>query len=1227
MYLEKFIFINWGNIPNGEFEFGPLNLFSGASGSGKTTAADAIQTVMTAAKNNLFHFNPGQDESTQRGKGGKVVRTLASYVLGCDDGSFARPYMTDGYLVAQFVPNAGEAGDPFCAIVGVRADYEEGNRRSIAKEVDARFYILPFRRSLDIGDFIDAANKKIIPLEKLRSHFQNLFAKSSATSCIEEYTSKKSYLSRLYGALRGQHTALSEREAHHAARAFSRFMAYKPVASINEFVASEILDKKDLGEAIQQISSMMKTIHGMEQEAQRIVAAIERLGAANEQGQAYIEGWLGYNQHDYKLALLQRQKLVKSEQAEQQKRKRIEDSLGDKKSLIQRLDTRMENLQNRNVELLARRKGYKELEQKDLLQGQLKSAESALLAGVQDLLLENQRIENNVEATLEILNYLTKDERRGLSAAEIGKITKAGKVISKNVDWRKTDFQQLLTQDWVEIDPFKQYMTPAQKAENQQNAFYSLLMERKGEVDSIYMRLRRFADQKKDALQKSANKVKLLNSEIERLQRTQAVKLPPAVKEAKQAIEKVYPDISVCPLCDFVSVNEEQWQSAIEGYIGGNRFALIVEPEYEAKAIKVVRQMKGKNVAKVIQGEKAKRDAERLSFDKESIVTVMDFSHATAKAFIEASYGNVLRVDSVDELRMTRRGICADGLGTGNYSLWRCDVDDADLVFGNSARNRALAAKKVLFESTEYEQCVLLDEVNQLNALLETIERLKPIDVIAKVEGIIANYDASSSIRVQLSELDLQKFDEIESSRLEIEEKIKQTRIDADAALKGLGMHEEQLEQNTAQLEKLGQSKKKAEEAVAKLEKQLNPMLSLWSKVDPQNWFEEAADSLTGLDAKKLELEILPQLEKQVDKCRFAFVGAIREHNQESHELEKIVISHELNDRPSHQQFESVCTLQLDIEKVLMQLRSNVLVEKRENINRLKKSFDTTFVDHLCGSIHYSIKEGERVLTELNEELRHHEFGQEKEVYRFGWEFIPEFEEYWQFFEEVRVCGGSDIGSLFDSKLSKKAQKIRDKIVAMLLDNKDETTALRELERIADYRNYRNYEIYKDLPGKAPIALSQYGTGSGGQLETPAYIIRAAAITSAFQFKQAGAHLRLVLVDEAFSKMDETRSRSVLDYLTESLGLQVIFIMPSKASGPFLDMISNQFVFAKYPLAEGESSGQLKSAVYVDRKVFNQEKVKALWQAHRQTIYQQAQFDFMETVLAEEAESNEKASG
>ena len=102
----------------------------------------------------------------------------------------------------------------------------------------------------------------------------------------------------------------------------------------------------------------------------------------------------------------------------------------------------------------------------------------------------------------------------------------------------------------------------------------------------------------------------------------------------------------------------------------------------------------------------------------------------------------------------------------------------------------------------------------------------------------------------------------------------------------------------------------------------------------------------------------------------------------------------------------------------------------------------------------------------------------------------------------------------------------------------------------------------------------------------------------------------MVLVDEAFSKMDETRSKEVISYLTKTLGLQLIFIMPTSKSGPFMDLISNQTVFSKCPTSE--QVGELRTRVLVDRKSCNQDKIKQLWANHRKTVRHQGMLDFME---------------
>ena len=120
MFLEKLILLNWGQMEHGEYPLGQVTLVTGGTGAGKTTMSDAIQTLLTAAKDGLFTYNPAQDEATQRSRE-KKPRTLQSYILGADQNEYLRPFPVFGYLAGVFVPSPGESAKPFSAIIGVEA--------------------------------------------------------------------------------------------------------------------------------------------------------------------------------------------------------------------------------------------------------------------------------------------------------------------------------------------------------------------------------------------------------------------------------------------------------------------------------------------------------------------------------------------------------------------------------------------------------------------------------------------------------------------------------------------------------------------------------------------------------------------------------------------------------------------------------------------------------------------------------------------------------------------------------------------------------------------------------------------------------------------------------------------------------------------------------------------------------------------------------------------------
>jgi energy-coupling factor transporter ATP-binding protein EcfA2 len=1206
MFLKRFVFINWGNIPNIEFDFGPINLFSGGNGSGKTTAADAIQTVMTAAHENLFQYNPGQDETTQRGRGGKRVRTISSYVLGCDDGSYARLDPSDGYLAAVFAPNQGEPGEPFTAIIAVRAWLDRAVSQTVARQDDAQFYILT-DVELEQRHFVreGGGEKYIVALTQL----QTLLIQEYGKRRVERYDTKKAYLRRLYGALRSKSDAVSEAEAMAAARAFSRFMAYKPVKSINRFVADEILEQKDLGEAIRSVSSQLKTIHGMEQDAAQLLESISIIERAREHAQHYIDNWIELNLIDYKLLRaeykLRQQDYLHGKSLQKEKQNQQADT--DRQIVETRQQAQA--LHQQLIALESQRQGIDALRQKDELEAKSRELNDRLVASVRTVLDQDKLVTGNIQSTRDIVRALAEPETvealplvTGLQAQTLAQavIDSAQRVLQ--------DIHLLVQRDIVDgVAVIEDRFSSLRQVQLEHNQWFELWHDA-SDQGSARDQLAELVHTRKTRYGALTNQREDKNREISRLNVNQ-VTYPPYVERALKAIRQHCPQADPRVLCDHVEVKDPQWQAAIEGYLGGARFSIIVDEDYEAEAIRVVRRMPGRdNRARVIQGRKAIADAARSSVHENSIIHVLEFSHETARAYLSASYGSVLRVKSAEELRNTRRGVTEDGMASGNYSMWRCDLSDGDLVFGSAARERALAAKLAELELIEQEWNSANDKLQHAIALLRSVDALSHCAYGDVLRDVLAIYRALQENDELLNQLDLSAHEDLESKLEQLQQKHHSLNVREGELNKDKGKLETELESINKQIHALAELQEKNQEKLEAHEAALESITQVWPDFDVETCLEQADQEASTLNIERTR-NLREEVEKELQLAERKTEAEIMNHNQNCRPADAIMYLRFSGEYGS-ELFRAICGIRGELDRVYNILKNNVLVEKHKQLAELKDSFNNAFVSHLCHAIYQALSEGKRQIELLNKELQHHRFGADRETFRFASEWVPEYRDYSRFFEEVvKTPGLGDEVTLFNAELSDRSRKVRDELMSKLLDE-NEQHAMRDLERIADYRNYRQYEIYKEVEGKEPIPLSEYGTGSGGQLETPAYIIRSAAITSAFRFSEGKTHLRMVLVDEAFSKMDETRSREVIQYLTESLGLQLVFIMPTSKCGPFMDLISNEFVFAKVPSASPR--GELLTRVLVDRKQCNQQRIKELWNTHRRTVYQQAELDFMQ---------------
>jgi hypothetical protein len=253
----------------------------------------------------------------------------------------------------------------------------------------------------------------------------------------------------------------------------------------------------------------------------------------------------------------------------------------------------------------------------------------------------------------------------------------------------------------------------------------------------------------------------------------------------------------------------------------------------------------------------------------------------------------------------------------------------------------------------------------------------------------------------------------------------------------------------------------------------------------------------------------------------------------------------------------------------------------------------------------------------MNNELKNLKFGSDS--FSIDWSrWEPEFEDYLSFFEAVtKLADSAEPMDLFgDVALSGRHANIRDKLVKLLLDDNQER-ATKELMRIADYRNYRHYDIINDTSSGGRVKLSEWGTGSGGQLETPAYIVRAAVVTNRLKLFEKAPSLKLLVNDESFAKMDEPRARAVLSFLRDKLDLQIVSAMPTMKAGALKDEFNREYSFTRLAVPNGE----LDFISECDERIFKEDKMRELWARQRVIAREKAKQLFDITNPEEEAEA------
>lgn len=237
--------------------------------------------------------------------------------------------------------------------------------------------------------------------------------------------------------------------------------------------------------------------------------------------------------------------------------------------------------------------------------------------------------------------------------------------------------------------------------------------------------------------------------------------------------------------------------------------------------------------------------------------------------------------------------------------------------------------------------------------------------------------------------------------------------------------------------------------------------------------------------------------------------------------------------------------------------------------------------ENVIATIHGDIKAAKRHTYEINRLLRKTNFADS--TYQIKIE--PAHDEKGQFYEMLTAPEldsknvGADVveGQLslgedeFYRKYEQKIKLLTDKFMPIREeDGRVREQRMRDMEEYADYRNYLSFSMYEQVTdGSGTVIRENFvdemaGRDSGGEGQNPKYVALLAGFAMLYNAQgNRDSRIKLVLLDEAFSKMDQERSAVCLKY-ARKMDLQLIVCVPDERLQSLIRNVDCVYGFRRY---------------------------------------------------------------
>lgn len=643
--------------------------------------------------------------------------------------------------------------------------------------------------------------------------------------------------------------------------------------------------------------------------------------------------------------------------------------------------------------------------------------------------------------------------------------------------------------------------------------------------------------------------------------------------------------LSPTPVCDLVRVKDPTWQPVIEAYLASNREALLVRGAEESEAFDLYRQTRNLYGVKLARESRQNLDFRPVAG---SVAALIDGDDPAAVAYLRVKLGDLKCAETNEEALAGGRTLTKDGMLVSKGEIDRIKPlrshefkigITVDVQTGHLQREleRLLQVKQTMKETLDVFDALLKDLIG-FSGKKQRFEQ-----IIAVHERALQQAKIQTSLEAKLAESASEEYVELGKQLADAEKQVEAARTAAENLAIEVG-----IVNNDVESAKRREAAAVAEAATAAdTSRAARSQDGFLAEFASENWdklLERYGQNFTEMQKHSRE--------------RAAASADLRDSAARRGLNALVFFTHNHREQVGREVAEDWGRASTWIRELVARLKSTDLLNQKERMEEAYRASQETFRADVAIALNNNIEWLDQSMTRLNKALRQCPAFSNGERYQFSRNIRPQLKHLLNFIQDVASHGAVE-------DLLGGAGEIPPEFKE-LLEEKVASGAAGNRSALDDYREFFEFEIEilreDSETGKSKVVgklSKRLGSGSGGEHRAPLYVIAGAALASAYRLDDGHRDgMGLILLDEAFNKMDITNITATMRYL-EDLGLQVVLASPGENLGILTAYLHRYYEILRDPVAnvvdlEGRSvSEETRLAYRKDLPEFNPELIEA----------------------------------